>query len=194
MSDTTSRMSSQQHGCITSNGSAASTCPGHPEVPSEVARHHEHVVAAGQCCSVVVRTMEASVDAVWSLVRRFDDPQGYKGYIASCDIVEGDGATVGSVRELTLISGMPGRSSRERLEILDDEQRVISFRILGGEHRFFNYRSVTTVHEAMSPDGPVTMVVESYAMDVMAGNTAEETCYIADTFIGFNHLNLAHRA
>ena len=127
--DITSRMSSQQHGHITTNGSAAaaSTCPGHAKVPSAVARHHEHVVAAGQCCSVVARTMKAPVDAVWSLVRRFDDPQGYKGCIASCNIVEGDGATAGSVRELSLVSGMPGKSSRERLEILDNEQRVISF-------------------------------------------------------------------
>jgi abscisic acid receptor PYR/PYL family len=105
--------------------------------------------------------------------------------------VEGDGATVGSVRELNLITGFPGKSSRERLEILDDEQRVISFRILGGEHCFFNYRSVTSVHEVMSPDGPLTMVVESYVMDVMPGNTAEETRYVANTIIGFNHRNLA---
>ena len=40
-------------------------------------------------------------------------------------------------------------SSREWLEILDDERRVLSFRVVGGEHCLANYRSsVTTVHEA----------------------------------------------
>ncbi|CAO2177678.1 unnamed protein product [Urochloa humidicola] len=182
----------QQRSRITTNAKTASVCSGHPEVPQEVARHHEHTVAAGQCCSVLSQMIAAPVDAVWSLVRRFDQPQEYKSFIRSCRLVDGDGATVGSVRELTVWSGLPAHSSRDRLEILDDELRVISFQILGGEHRLSNYRSVTTVHEAASLDGPpVAVVVESYVVDIPPGNTAQETCVFTNTIVRTNLENLA---
>ncbi|OEL20615.1 Abscisic acid receptor PYL5 [Dichanthelium oligosanthes] len=181
-----------QHSSIKSNG-WVSACPGHAEVPAEVARHHRHIVGTGQCCSVMVRTIAAPADVVWSLVRRFDRPQEYKSYIRTCRLVEGDGATVGSVRELTVVSGIPAENSRERLEILDDEQRVISFRILGGDHRLSNYLSMTTVHEVASPDGPLTMVVESYVVDVPPGNTAVETCVFTNTIIRTNLMSLERK-
>ncbi|KAI4371586.1 hypothetical protein MLD38_009915 [Melastoma candidum] len=55
---------------------------------------------------------------------------------------------IGTRREEWEMSGLPAASSRERLEVLDDEHYVISFRILGGEHRLANYTSVTALHEA----------------------------------------------
>ena len=182
------RTSPQQHSRVASNGRAVAACAGHAGVPDEVARHHEHAVAAGQCCSVMVQSIAAPADAVWSLVRRFDQPQGYKRFIRSCHLVDGDGVEVGSVRELLVVSGLPAENSRERLEIRDDERRVISFRILGGDHRLANYRSVTTVHEAApSQDGrPLTMVVESYVVDVPPGNTVEETRIFVDTIVRCN--------
>ncbi|RLM91463.1 abscisic acid receptor PYL5-like [Panicum miliaceum] len=183
----------QQHTRITTNGKAAPACPGHAGVPDEAAQHHEHALAAGQCCSAIVHEIAAPVDEVWALVRRFDQPQAYKSFIKSCQLVDGDGATVGSVRELVVVSGLPADNSRERLEILDDERRVISFRILGGEHRLSNYRSVTTVHEAAAPDGPFTIVAESYVVDVPSGNTAEETCIFINTIIQANLQNLARK-
>lgn len=189
----TTRTSPQQHSRITTNGRVVSMCPGHTEVPGEVARHHEHVVTVGQCCSVMVQAIAAPADAVWSLVRRFDRPQEYKSFIRSCRLVDGDGTTAGSVRELILQSGLPASSSRDRLEILDDTLRVISFKILGGEHRLSNYRSVTTVHETTSDDGPVAMVVESYVVDVPPGNTAQETCVFTNTIVRANLQNLERK-
>jgi len=187
----------QQHTRITTNGKAAvPSCPGHAGVPVEAAQLHEHALAAGQCCSAIVHQIAAPVDEVWALVRRFDQPQAYKSFVKSCQLVDGDGATVGSVRELVVVSGLPADNSRERLEILDDERRVISFRILGGEHRLSNYRSVTTVHEAeaAAPDGrPFTVVAESYVVDVPSGNTAEETCIFINTIIQANLQNLARK-
>lgn len=181
------RTSPQQQSRVVSNGRAPLACAGHAGVPQEVARHHEHTVAPGQCCSVMVQSIAAPADAVWSLVRRFDQPQGYKCFIRSCNLVNGDGAEVGSVRELVVVSGLPAENSRERLEIRDDERRVISFRILGGDHRLANYRSVTTVHEAAPQNGgPLTMVVESYVVDVPQGNTVDETRIFVDTIVRCN--------
>jgi abscisic acid receptor (PYR/PYL family) len=161
-------------------------------VPAEVARHHEHAARAGQCCSAVVQAIAAPVGAVWSVVRRFDRPQAYKHFIRSCRLVDGGGAVaVGSVREVRVVSGLPATSSRERLEILDDERRVLSFRVVGGEHRLANYRSVTTVHEA---DAGGTVVVESYVVDVPPGNTADETRVFVDTIVRCNLQSLARTA
>ena len=183
----------QQHTRITAtNGKAAPACPGHAGVlPEEAAPHHEHALAAGQCCSAIVHRIAAPADEVWALVRRFDQPQAYKSFVKSCRLVDGDGATVGSVRELVVVSGLPADNSRERLEILDDERRVISFRILGGEHRLANYRSVTTVQEAAAGH---TLVVESYVVDVPPGNTEDETRTFVDTIVRCNLQSLARTA
>ncbi|GJN17299.1 hypothetical protein PR202_gb04356 [Eleusine coracana subsp. coracana] len=195
----TTRRSPQHHSSrvVTGGGRAAvvvaACAPAAPlGTPCDVVRHHEHAVGPGQCCSAVTQAVAASVDAVWSVVRRFDRPQDYKHFIRSCRLVAGDGGAVGSVREVRVVSGLPAASSRERLEILDDERRVISFRIVGGEHRLSNYRSVTTVHEAAAGGTtPVTSVIESYVVDVPPGNTVEETRMFVDTIVRCNLQSLA---
>ncbi|OEL24927.1 Abscisic acid receptor PYL4 [Dichanthelium oligosanthes] len=195
---TAPRPSPQQHSRITGccGGAGKATAESHgpscAAVPGEVARHHEHAARAGQCCSAVVQAIPAPVGAVWSVVRRFDRPQAYKHFIRSCRLVDGDGGAVGSVREVRVVSGLPATSSRERLEILDDERRVLSFRVVGGEHRLANYLSVTTVHEAAA--GGHTVVVESYVVDVPPGNTADETRVFVDTIVRCNLQSLARTA
>ncbi|KAL6609797.1 hypothetical protein ACP70R_039766 [Stipagrostis hirtigluma subsp. patula] len=189
------RASPQQRSRIVAGKAAAAHGASCAAVPGEVARHHEHAARAGQCCSAVVQEIAAPVEAVWSVVRRFDRPQAYKHFIRSCRLVggggDGDGAVaVGSVREVRVVSGLPATSSRERLEILDDERRVLSFRVVGGEHRLANYRSVTTVHGA----GAGTVVVESYVVDVPPGNTADETRVFVDTIVRCNLQSLARTA
>jgi abscisic acid receptor PYR/PYL family len=191
---TSPRPSAQQHSRLSAGTKAASHGASCASVPAEVARHHEHAACAGQCCSAVLQETAAPVGAVWSVVRRFDRPQAYKHFIRSCRLVDGDGGAVGSVREVRVVSGLPATSSRERLEILDDERRVLSFRVVGGEHRLANYRSVTTVHEAGPGRGGGTVVVESYVVDVPPGNTAEETRVFVDTIVRCNLQSLARTA
>lgn len=70
---------------------------------------------------------------VWSLVRRFDQPQKYKPFISRC-VVKGN-LEIGSVREVDVKSGLPATTSTERLELLDDEEHILSIRIVGGDHR-----------------------------------------------------------
>ncbi|XP_051121172.1 abscisic acid receptor PYL4-like [Andrographis paniculata] len=161
-------------------------------VPENVVRRHTHAVAENQCCSAVVRTIDASVDAVWSVVRRFDKPQAYKHFVKSCDVIVGDG-DVGTLREVRVVSGLPAGKSTERLEILDDAEHVMSFSVVGGDHRLHNYRSVTTLHAAEGRSGG-TVVVESYVVDTPAGNTPEETCAFVDTIVRCNLQSLAQIA
>ncbi|KAL6545120.1 Abscisic acid receptor pyl4 [Orobanche hederae] len=163
-------------------------------VPEEMLHHHTHAVAANQCWSSAVQTIEAPVDVVWSVVRRFDNPQAYKVFVKSCRVIVGDG-DVGTIREVRVVSGLPAACSTERLEILDDERHVMSFSMVGGDHRLRNYRSVTTLHAA-GGDGKIdrTVVVESYVVDVPPGNTKEETCTFVDTILRCNLHSLAQIA
>ncbi|KAL1543615.1 Abscisic acid receptor pyl4 [Salvia divinorum] len=161
------------------------------QVPEHVARYHTHAVGPDQTCSATMQLISAPVATVWSVVRRFDNPQAYKHFVKSCHVVLGDG-DVGTLREVRVITGMPAVSSTERLEILDDERHVISFRIVGGDHRLANYRSVTTLHAAAGGAG--TAVVESYVVDVPPGNTEEETCVFVDTIVRCNLQSLAQIA
>ncbi|XP_009757566.1 abscisic acid receptor PYL4-like [Nicotiana sylvestris] len=161
-------------------------------VPDYVMHYHTHVVGPNQCCSAVVQAVSAPTDIVWSLVRRFDNPQAYKHFLKSCHVIDGDG-NVGSLREVRVVSGLPAASSTERLEILDDEKHVLSFSVVGGDHRLNNYRSVTTLHTA-DDDENMTMVVESYEVDVPQGNTKEETCVFVDTIVRCNLQSLAQIA
>ncbi|CAK8566441.1 unnamed protein product [Lathyrus sativus] len=176
-------------------------CPRQPQTPPPptaarrtvhtLSLHHAHMVGPNQCCSVVTQNIDAPVSAVWPVVRRFDNPQGYKNFVKSCHVITGDGINVGAVREVRVVSGLPAESSTERLEILDDERHVISFSVVGGEHRLRNYRSVTTLH---SVDGNRTLVIESYVVDVPQGNTKEETCVFVDTIVRCNLQSLGQIA
>ncbi|KAE8697687.1 Abscisic acid receptor PYL6 [Hibiscus syriacus] len=160
-------------------------------VPDIVARHHTHLIGPNQCCSAVVQQIAAPVSTVWSVVRRFDNPQAYKHFVKSCHVIDGDGE-VGTLREVNVISGLPAARSTERLEILDDERHVLSFSVVGGDHRLANYRSVTTLHASATENG--TVVVESYVVDVPPGNTKEDTCGFVDTIVRCNLQSLAQIA
>ncbi|XP_022743019.1 abscisic acid receptor PYL4-like [Durio zibethinus] len=160
-------------------------------VPDSVAHHHTHPVGPNQCCSAVVQQIAAPVSTVWSVVRRFDNPQAYKHFVKSCHVIVGDGE-VGTLREVHVISGLPAARSTERLEILDDESHVLSFSVVGGDHRLANYRSVTTLHPSTA--GNETVVVESYVVDVPPGNTKDDTCVFVDTIVRCNLQSLAQIA
>ncbi|XP_068668321.1 abscisic acid receptor PYL4-like [Aristolochia californica] len=160
-------------------------------LPDYVLRLHAHSVACNQCCSAAVQLIAAPVSTVWSVVRRFDTPQVYKHFVKSCSVITGDG-NVGTLREVRVVSGLPAISSTERLEILDDERHVLSFSVVGGDHRLVNYRSVTTLHPSSAGNG--TVVVESYVVDVPQGNTREDTCVFVDTIVKCNLQSLTQIA
>ncbi|XP_047332608.1 abscisic acid receptor PYL4-like [Impatiens glandulifera] len=160
-------------------------------VPESISRYHIHnkLIESNQISSTVIQEIAAPISTVWSIVRRFDNPQSYKHFIKTCQVINGDGR-VGTVREISVISGLPAANSKERLEILDDESHVISFSVVGGDHRLSNYRSVTSLH----PNSDGTVVVESYVVDTPAGNTKEDTCAFVDMIVRCNLQSLAQIA
>ena len=104
--------------------------------------------------------------------------------------MRGDGE-VGSIREVSVVSGLPASTSTERLEILDDEKHILSFSVVGGEHRLNNYRSVTSVNHFSKDGKDYTIVLESYIVDIPEGNTGEDTKMFADTVVKLNLQKLA---
>ncbi|KAL8118954.1 abscisic acid receptor PYL9-like [Apium graveolens] len=149
-----------------------------------VERHHRHDPATHQCTSSVSKHIKAPVDIVWSLVRRFDQPQKYKPFVSRCT-VQGE-LKIGSVREVNVKSGLPATTSTERLELLDDTEHILGVKIVGGDHRLKNYSSVVTVHPEVIDGRAGTLVTESFVVDVPDGNTKDETCYFVTALINCN--------
>ncbi|XP_058772585.1 abscisic acid receptor PYL1 [Vicia villosa] len=159
---------------------------------SFVTEHHTYLIGPGQCSTLLAQRIHAPPETAWSVVRSFDKPQIYKHFIKSCSLKDGFQMKVGCTRDVNVISGLPAATSTERLDLLDDEQRVTGFSITGGEHRLRNYRSVTSVHGFDDGDGEIqTVVLESYIVDVPEGNTEEDTRLFADTVVKLNLQKLA---
>ncbi|CAA7013899.1 unnamed protein product [Microthlaspi erraticum] len=151
--------------------------------------HHRHRCSEKQCTSVLVKYIKAPVHLVWSLVRRFDQPQKYKPFVSRCT-VDGD-PEIGSLREVNVKSGLPATTSTERLEQLDDEEHILGINIIGGDHRLRNYSSILTLHPEMIDGRSGTMVIESFVVDVPEGNTKDDTCYFVESLIKCNLKSLA---
>ncbi len=149
-----------------------------------ISRHHAHETRENQCSSVIVRHIKAPANLVWSLVRRFDQPQKYKPFVSRC-VVQGD-LKIGSVREVNVKTGLPATTSTERLELFDDDEHVLGIKILDGDHRLRNYSSVATVHPEIIDGRPGTLVIESFVVDVPEGNTKDDTCYFVRALINCN--------
>ncbi|GMI81398.1 regulatory components of ABA receptor 14, PYR1-like 2 [Hibiscus trionum] len=150
-----------------------------------IEEYHEFEPTPNTCTSLITQRIDAPADVVWPFVRSFDNPHKYKHFIKSCNMRSGDGG-VGSVREVTVVSGLPASTSTERLEFLDDEKHVLSFRVVGGEHRLRNYKSVTSVNEFGKEGKVYTIVLESYTVDIPEGNTGEDTKMFVDTVVKLN--------
>ncbi|XP_074580532.1 abscisic acid receptor PYL3-like [Curcuma longa] len=154
-----------------------------------IRRFHRYDPKENQCSSSVLKHIKAPVHLVWSLVRRFDQPQRYKPFVSRC-MMQGDFA-VGCLRQVNIKSGLPATTSTERLEQLDDNERILSIKIVGGDHKLQNYSSVLTAHPEIIDGRPWTLVIESFIVDVPEGNTRDDTCYFVESFIKCNLKSLA---
>ncbi|KAF5451099.1 hypothetical protein F2P56_031395 [Juglans regia] len=154
-----------------------------------IRRYHRHEPGENQCSSELVKRIKAPVHLVWSLVRRFDQPQKYKPFVSRC-VLKGN-LEIGSLREVDVKSGLPATTSTERLELLDDDEHVLSMKIIGGDHRLRNYSSIISLHPEIIDGRPGTLVIESFVVDVPEGNTNDETCYFVQALIKCNLKSLA---
>nr|XP_010925746.1 abscisic acid receptor PYL8 isoform X2 [Elaeis guineensis] len=136
-----------------------------------VRRLHRHELRENQCSSTLFKHIKAPVHLVWSLVRRFDQPQKYKPFVSRC-VMQGD-LGIGSVREVNVKSGLPATTSTERLEFLDDNEHILSIKIVGGDHRLKS-NSRCLVHLFM---------IEVIFNCVINITTHSPTCHLAELLI-----------
>ncbi|KAH7424074.1 hypothetical protein KP509_12G088600 [Ceratopteris richardii] len=159
------------------------------QIAEYVSCHHTHQCGRNQTSSMLIKRIRAPVETVWSFVRRFDKPQCYKTFIKSCSM-SGE-LKEGSVREVHVVSGLPASTSTEILQKFDEKNHILSYRVLGGEHRLQNYNSIITLHPDVVDDKPATLVIESYSVDVPEGNTHEDTKFYVETLIKCNLKSLS---
>ncbi|WCJ27208.1 Abscisic acid receptor PYR1 [Euphorbia peplus] len=152
-------------------------------------KYHTPNLSKNQCGSTQVRTIDANLPLVWSIIKQFDNPKAYKCFIKRCTILAGDGTGVGSVRKLDLVSGLAANTITERLDGLDDDLCLMVVSRIGGDDMLENYKSTITLHQSDQDDK--TILIESYVVDIPSASCKEDTCYFADTMIGFNLRSLA---
>ncbi|GFY83428.1 regulatory components of ABA receptor 3 [Actinidia rufa] len=136
-----------------------------------IRKHHRHHLTENQCSSALVKHIKAPP------------------FISRC-VVQGN-LEIGSLREVDVKSGLPATTSTERLELLDDDEHILSIRIVGGDHRLRNYSSIISVHPEVIDGRLGTLVIESFVVDVPEGNTKDETCYFVEALIKCNLKSLA---
>ncbi|KAG6554653.1 hypothetical protein Mapa_003671 [Marchantia paleacea] len=160
------------------------------EEEARAKRFHVQEKGSNQARGFIYKEIEAPSDHVWKVIRRFDRPQAYKKFLVGCCLIRGDGGP-GSIRRVWLQPELPGKYSIEQLELLDDENQVLSFRILGGEHKLKNYTSITSVANRTLTTGKLgSLVIESYVVDVPEGNTEHQTNVIVHTLIRTHLISL----
>ncbi|URE42240.1 hypothetical protein MUK42_25027 [Musa troglodytarum] len=147
-----------------------------------VRRFHRHEPKENQCSSSVVKHIKAPVHLVISLSCFFGFEIG--GLVsgeairsatevqAVCEQMHHAGGFCSRVlEEVNIKSGLPATTSTERLEQLDDNEHILSIKIVGGDHRLQNYSSVVTAHPEIIDGRPGTLVIESFVVDVPEENT-----------------------
>lgn len=147
-----------------------------------VRQHHSQEVNEDQTSRAHIKMVNAPPEVVWSFIKDFFNPMPYKLHIVGCHRVKGEGG-VGSIRRCVIRSGIAAKYSVERCEIMDEDNRVASFRVVGGEHRCRNYQSITSLHARLDHGLRATLVIESYVCDVLRGYSTDEVEVYCDGFV-----------
>ncbi|KAI7751807.1 hypothetical protein M8C21_031136 [Ambrosia artemisiifolia] len=105
---------------------------------------------------------------VWSLVRRFDQPQSY-AFVSICTMR--GSLNIRSVIVVNVKSGLLATTSTERLELLDDTEHILGIKIVGVDHRLKNYSSILAVYPELTEGRSETLVIEPFVVDIPNGNT-----------------------
>ncbi|XP_021867448.2 abscisic acid receptor PYL12-like [Spinacia oleracea] len=154
-----------------------------------------------ECSFSVEQAINAPIEVVWSIIREFHNPKAYKMFISS-SASRSSSNTLGSLRNITHVTGFPSTTSIERLDDFSDNDHVLAFSIVGGDHsrRLANYQGTISLRDEVKKekvnvgDRRRTIVTEKYSVDVPRDSTLEETRYLVDTLVGFNLKSLARVA
>ncbi|MCO5567980.1 hypothetical protein L7F22_046326 [Adiantum nelumboides] len=163
------------------------------DVGSLIAQHHSRPHGPNQASAVFTKHIRAPIESVWEIVRRFDQPQHYKKFIRSCQMLTPGALRVGSARKVRIVSDVAGgaESSSEILHTFDETNYHLGFEVLGGENRLRGYNSLTTLHADEIDGKAATLVIESYFCNVPGNSNLEDTKHVVENIVTFNLDQLA---
>ncbi|XP_073135629.1 MLP-like protein 423 [Henckelia pumila] len=80
---------------------------------------------------------DAKSDAqkIWDFVKNFHIicSDAFPQVFDKVEVHEGDGSSTGTVRTIKYVTGIPVSNIKERLDLVDDEKKIISYTFLGGD-------------------------------------------------------------
>ncbi|XP_047071074.1 MLP-like protein 423 [Lolium rigidum] len=137
----------------------------------------------------LVVEVKSAADKLWTALRDSTElfPKIFPEQYKSIETVEGDGKSVGTVRLLKYAEGVPLVTfAKEKVEVADDEKKVVSYSVVDGELVSFytNFRvTVQVTPSTKEGEGAVvnwTMVFDKASEQVPEPDVIKETA--AKTF------------
>ncbi|KAK9119636.1 hypothetical protein Scep_017729 [Stephania cephalantha] len=100
---------------------------------------------------------KSSAEKLWAAFKDSSNlfPKFFPNHIKSIEVIQGDGYTVGSFRLIKYAQGTPIMTfGKEKLEVADEEKKVISYRVIDGElTRYYKSYTATLQVVPKSSDG-----------------------------------------
>ncbi|KAI5014779.1 hypothetical protein ZWY2020_056169 [Hordeum vulgare] len=116
----------------------------------------------------LVVEVKSPADKLWTAMRESTElfPKIFPEQYKSIETVEGDGKSAGTVRLIKYTEGVPMVTfAKEKVEVADDEKKVVSYSVVDGELVSFykNFRVTVQVTDKGSADGVGAVV--NWTMD-----------------------------
>ncbi|KQJ83035.1 MLP-like protein 423 [Brachypodium distachyon] len=118
----------------------------------------------------LVVEVKSPADKLWTALRDSTElfPKIFPEQYKSIETVEGDGKSAGTVRLLKYTEGVPMVTfAKEKVEMADDEKKVVSYSVVDGELVSFykNFRVTVQVTPSAKDDGAAAGAVVNWAME-----------------------------
>ncbi|XP_006652389.1 MLP-like protein 423 [Oryza brachyantha] len=115
----------------------------------------------------LVVEVKSPADKLWTALRGSTElfPKIFPEQYKSIETVEGDGKSAGTVRLLKYAEGVPMVTfAKEKVEVADDEKKVVSYSVVDGELVSF-YKNFRVTLQVTPKGGDGSGAVVSWAMD-----------------------------
>ncbi|KAJ1271403.1 hypothetical protein BS78_06G125800 [Paspalum vaginatum] len=116
----------------------------------------------------LVVEVKSPADKLWAALRDSTElfPKIFPEQYKSIETVEGDGKSAGTVRVLKYTDAVPMlKFAKEKLELADDENKVVSYSVVDGELVEFYKNLKITLKVSPAKEGEAGAAVVNWAME-----------------------------
>ncbi|KAK7361961.1 hypothetical protein VNO77_04057 [Canavalia gladiata] len=103
--------------------------------------------------------VKCNADKFWDTIKDSAEifPKAFPNDYKSIEILEGDGKSAGSIRQVTFGEGSPlVKITKEKVEAVDDEKSTLIYSVIGGD--LLNYFKHLKGHVSVTPKGDGSLV------------------------------------